>query len=61
MEKYNIKDRIELILEKEHIILKPIAKPRKDWAKEFEKMQMENDDTLLINNVFNDEYFDEWK
>ena len=35
LEKYNIKDKVELILEKGHIILKPITIPRKNWEKEF--------------------------
>jgi len=60
LEKYNIKDKVELILEKGQIILKPIAKPRKDWDKAFEKMHQNKDDKLLINDVFDDENFDEW-
>ena len=30
LEKYNIKEKVELILEKGQIILRPIEKPRKD-------------------------------
>lgn len=60
LEKYNIKDKVELILEKEQIILKPIATPRKNWEKEFKKMSEEGDDKLLINDVFDDENLDEW-
>ena len=39
LEKYNIKDKVELILEKGQIILRPIASPRKNWEKEFKKMR----------------------
>lgn len=60
LEKYNIKDKVELILEKGHIILKPIASPRKNWEKEFRKMNESGDDKLLINNVFEDENLEEW-
>lgn len=60
LEKYNIKDKIEIILEKDQIILKPIDKPRKNWEKEFQKMHVNNDDKLLINDVFDDENLDEW-
>ena len=60
LEKYNIGDKVELILEKEQIILKPISKPRKDWEKEFEKMHLNNDDKLIINDLFEDENLDEW-
>lgn len=60
LDKYNIKDKVELILEKEQIILKPVEKPRKDWEKAFEKMRKNNDDKLLMNDVFDDENLDEW-
>jgi antitoxin MazE len=60
LEKYNIKDTVELILEKGYIILKPISKPRKGWEKAFKKMHDNNDDKLLVNDVFADENFEEW-
>jgi len=60
LEKYNIKDKVELILEKGHIVLKPIASPREHWEKEFKKMNENGDDTLVINDVFEDENLEEW-
>jgi antitoxin MazE len=60
MEKYNIRDKVELILEKDQIIIKPIDAPRKDWENAFEKMRLHNDDKLLMNDVFDEENFDEW-
>ena len=60
LEKYNIKDKVELILEKGQIILKPISKPRKNWEKEFKKMSENGDDKLLLNDVFDDESLKEW-
>ncbi len=60
LEKYNIKDKVELILEKGQIILKPIVSPRKNWEKEFKKMSENGDDKLLISDVFDDESLDEW-
>mgnify|MGYP003670352509 CR=1 FL=1 len=60
LEKYNIKDKVELILEKGHIILKPIVLPRKNWEKEFKKMNDDGDDKLLINDVFENENLEEW-
>lgn len=47
LEKYKIKDKVELILEKGEIILRPISHPRKDWEQAFEKMHANNDDELL--------------
>ena len=61
LERYNIKDKIELILEKGQIILRPISEPRKGWDKAFQKMHEKGDDQLLMNDVFEDENFDEWK
>lgn len=60
IEKYNIKDKVELIFEKGHIILKPIETPRKNWEKQFKKMAESGDDALLINDVFEDENLEEW-
>jgi antitoxin MazE len=61
IDKYNIKDKVELILEKGYIILKPIANPRKGWDKQFKKMSEEGDDQILIDDVFDDENLEEWK
>ena len=60
LEKYNITDSVELILEKGYIILKPKQEPRKGWDKAFKKMHENGDDKLIINDVFQDENFEEW-
>ena len=60
LEKYNIQDTVELILEKSYIILKPKSNPRKGWEKAFKKMHENGDDKLLMNDVFADENFEEW-
>ncbi|MCK5822682.1 MAG: AbrB/MazE/SpoVT family DNA-binding domain-containing protein [Bacteroidales bacterium] len=60
IEKYNIKDKIELILEKGYMILKPISKPRKDWEQAFKEMNKNGDDQLLFNDVFENENLEEW-
>lgn len=60
LEKYNIQDKIELILDKDFIVLKPKAEPRKDWEKAFQQMHENGDDQLLIDDVFDDENFEEW-
>ncbi len=61
LDKYNIKDKVELILEKGYIILKPKAEPRKGWEKAFKKMHDSGDDKPLMNDVFEDENFEEWQ
>lgn len=61
LEQYNISDTLELILEKGRIILKPKSAPRKGWEKSFKQMHANGDDKLLIDDVFEDETFEEWK
>ena len=60
LEKYQIKDKVELVLEKGQIILRPIDSPRKDWEEKFKKMAINEDDQFLMKDVFDDENFDEW-
>jgi len=61
LDKYNIQDTVEVILEKGQIIIKPLPRPRKGWEEAFKKMAENGDDRLLINDVFDDETLEEWK
>jgi len=61
LEQYNIQNSVELILEKEQIVLKPKSKPRENWEEAFQKMHERGDDKLLIDDIFEDENFEEWK
>ncbi len=60
IEKYNIKDKVELILEKGYIILKPISQPRKGLESAFKEMNENGEDHLLFNDVFENENLEEW-
>jgi antitoxin MazE len=60
IEKYNIKDKIELTLEEDHIKLKPVLCPRKDWEISFKEMNKNGDDELLVDEIFEDESWEEW-
>jgi antitoxin MazE len=60
LKKYDIKDAVELILEKDYIIIKPISSPRKGWDKAFKKMHENGDDRLLMSDIFEDENLEEW-
>ena len=55
IDRYNIKDKVELILEKGYLILKPISTPRKGWEDQFKEMNKNRDDQLLFDDVFDDE------
>lgn len=61
IEKYNLRDKVDLILEKGQIIIKPLTRPRKGWEEEFKEMSEQGDDRLLFNDVFDDENLEEWK
>ena len=60
LDRYNIKDKVELILERGRIILKPVSKPRQGWEDAFRTMQYNQEDNLLIPDVFEDEMDEEW-
>jgi antitoxin MazE len=55
LEKYQIIDKVELIFENDHILLKPVAEPRKNWEEAFKDMHQNGDDKLLIDSVFEEE------
>ena len=61
LERYNIKDSVDLILEKGQIVLRPLATPRKGWDEAFKEMNKNGDDRLLFDDVFEDENLEEWK
>lgn len=59
--RYQIKDKIELVLEAGQIILKPVeTMPREGWGLAFKEMNEAGDDQLLIDDVFDDEDLEEW-
>lgn len=60
LEKYEITDSVELILEEECLVLKPIKKVRAGWDEAFSLMSRNGDDELLIDDVFEDENGEQW-
>jgi antitoxin MazE len=61
IERYNIRDTVDLILDKGQIIIKPLSKPRKGWEKAFMKMHANGDDKLILPDIFVEENLEEWK
>ncbi|MEA1878772.1 MAG: AbrB/MazE/SpoVT family DNA-binding domain-containing protein [Bacteroidota bacterium] len=61
LEKYRITDAVEIQLEKDQIILKPVQNPRQGWDNDFAVLHSSKEDELLIPDVFEDENLDEWK
>lgn len=60
IDEYGLVKSVELILEDDRIILKPVSKPREGWEEKFKEMAENNDDALLMDDVFEDENFEEW-
>lgn len=61
LERYSIRDKLEIIFEKGYLILKPVSKPRTGWEEAFKKMHDNKDDQLLFDDIFQDENLEEWK
>jgi antitoxin MazE len=61
LERYKIRDTVDLVMKKGHIIIKPSSKPRKGWEKAFREMNEDGSDNLLIQESFEDENSEEWK
>ena len=59
IEKYNLKDTVELVLENGYIILRAKNNARKGWEKSFKKMREKGDDIPLMADFFKDENFKE--
>ena len=60
LKKYEIRDEVELVLEEESILLKPVVKPRKGWEQQFLELHENKEDELLVPGVFTDENLEEW-
>jgi antitoxin MazE len=61
LERYNIKDSVELVTEKDHIVIKSLTRPRKDWEAAFKEMNVNGEDQLLLDDIYEDENLEEWK
>lgn len=60
LERYHIKDKVEVVFEKDQIVLRPVGQPRQGWDEAFRAMHAKGDDALLLNDVFQDENPEEW-
>lgn len=60
LDKYDIQDQVEIILEKNQIVIRPLSKPREGWERQFEAMSKNGDDQLLMDDFFEDENLEEW-
>ncbi len=61
LKKYDIHEKVEIILKEDCIIIKPSMNPREGWEEQFANMAKQGDDELLIPDVFDDEEMEEWE
>ena len=59
LERYNFQGAVDLILEDNQVVIKPINEPRKDWDETFKRLDSDSEH-LLIPDVFDDEQFEDW-
>ena len=61
LEECKIDDEVELNVEGETIVIKPVKhKPRKNWDKAFRKMHEQDEDQLLVDDLLDLHTLD-WK
>jgi antitoxin MazE len=59
LERYGIRDSVDVILEDGQIVIKPVVEPRSGWKEAF-LAERSHEEKLLILDVFEDEDFEEW-
>ena len=59
LERYNFQGAVDLILEDNQVVIKPINEPRQDWDETFKRLGSDSEH-LLIPDVFDDEQFEDW-
>jgi len=60
LERYNIGDKIEIVMKEDHLELNPVPPPRQGWDEAFKRMHEAGDDELLIPDVLDDDILEEW-
>ena len=61
LEEYGFEDKIEMVLEENHLEIKPVTPPRKGWDEAFKEMHKRGGDEPLISDILDDEVIEPWK
>ena len=66
LKKYGFNDKVNLVMEEDGLVLKPVKKVREGWEENFKQIAEKGEDGLLIgdllmDDVFEDETFEEWE
>ena len=55
LEKYQIKNEVNIILQDEYLIIEPVNKPRVGWDEQFHEAQSPQGNEQFIPDVFEDD------
>jgi len=55
-----IESKVELEIEDDRIIIKPVKTPRQGWAEAFELMHKKGDDSLLVEEEIDNDTLEAW-
>jgi len=61
LKEYAFEEDVILELKEDGILMKPAKKTRQGWNQAFKKMSANQDDVVLMDDVFSDEKFEDWK
>ena len=61
LERYGFGDKIEIIMKQDHLELIPVTPPRQGWSESFKEMHERAEDNLLIDDVLDDDIFEDWE
>lgn len=55
-----IESKVELEIQNDYIIIKPVTTPRQGWVEAFKLMHRNNDDSLLLPKEIDHEILEVW-
>jgi antitoxin MazE len=61
LEKYQIKNEVNIRFQDEYLIIEPVNNPRLGWADQFSKAKSTKENEQLIPDVFEDEELLPWE
>ena len=61
LDRYKFENKVNAVMKQNHLELKPIHAPREGWDEKFSQMHQRGDDDLLMDDLFEEDEFEEWK
>jgi len=61
LERYGFVDKIEIVMEENHLEIKPVKPPRQGWDEAFKEMHERGHDQLLIDNILDNDLIEPWE